>query len=419
MTEETNVVIVGAGIAGLSCAVHLLRRGIRATIVEASEAVGGRMRSDNEQGYILDRGFQVFLTAYPEAKHFAETLSTLKLNKFEPGALVRHGGKFHKVVDPFRRPGSAPRTMLAPPGSIVDKWLVAALRIKSLSASDSELSQPSCSAHERLKDLGFSDEMVDGFFRPFFGGIFLDGSLRQSARMMEFLFAMFSAGDIALPDGGMQAIPRQLASCLPAGAVRCRQPVAAIEGNEIRLVGGDVIRAREIVIATEATAANALLGRTSQQAGRSVSCLYFVCETPPTKENLLVLNGEGIGLINNLTVMSNVAPSYSPDTTSLVSVTVLSDETIPDCDLLPSVQQQLEQWYGSDARTWRHLRTYHIKDALPGTGTAPLVVQEPRLREGLYICGDHTQYGSINGALKSGRIVAELISQRSAVGSIS
>lgn len=419
MNENTNVVIVGAGIAGISCARHLLKQGIRPLILEASDAVGGRMRSDNEQGYVLDRGFQVFLTAYPEAKHFADVIQTLKLNKFVPGAIVRYGGKFHKIVDPFRRPGSAPETLLAPVGNAVDKWLVAALRMQTLCASDAALNQPSCSAQERLKQLGFSDDMIDGFFRPFFGGIFLDGSLRQSARMMEFLFAMFSAGDIALPNGGMQEIPRQLASGLPLGTIRCNTRVAVIDGNEVRLVGGDVIRARDIVIATDATTANAFLDRNPRHAGRSVSCLYFTCDTPPTREKMLVLNGEGVGIINNLTVISNVAPSYSPDRTALVSVTVLGNETAPDCDLLPPVRRQLKEWYGPAASAWKHLRTYRIQDALPGDGIAPIVTQEPRLREGLYMCGDHTQYDSINGALKSGRLVAELIAQRSAVGSIS
>ncbi|MBY0549066.1 MAG: FAD-dependent oxidoreductase [Candidatus Obscuribacterales bacterium] len=419
MHEETKVVIVGAGIAGLSCALHLVKRGIRPVILEASDAVGGRMRSDIEQGYILDRGFQVFLSAYPEANFFSDALSRLKFHNFEPGAIVRHRGKFHRIVDPFRRPALATETLLAPVGSVVDKWLVAAFRMQTSSASDSGLSQPSCSAHERLKQVGFSDEMIDSFFRPFFGGIFLDGSLLQSAKMLEFLFAMFSGGHIAVPNGGMQEIPQQLASSLHPGTIRFGQRVSAIEGNEVRLEDGSVIRARDIVIATDARAANSLLARTQPQTGRSVSCLYYACNTPPTKEKLLILNGEGVGLINNMTVISNVAPSYSPDATSLVSVTVLGNQNTPDRDLEPPVKRQLEEWYGADALTWKHLRTYRIHDALPGDGIAPIVPQQQKLREGLYICGDHTQYGSINGALKSGRLAAELVAQRSTVDAIS
>lgn len=204
---EERVVIVGAGVAGMSCAIQLAEKGIPVTIVEADDGVGGRVRTDKVDGYLLDRGFQIFLTSYPEAQRLLD-YKQLKLKPFYAGANVRWSGGFHKVADPFRQPIDAVLTLLPthPIGSIFDKILVGVLRLQSLIGDlDSLWLRPDIQIEERLSyDIffgsAFSKEMVDRFFRPFLGGIFFDNKLRTTARELEFVFRMLALGENCLPE---------------------------------------------------------------------------------------------------------------------------------------------------------------------------------------------------------------------------
>jgi phytoene dehydrogenase-like protein len=204
---EQPVVVVGAGVAGLACAISLIEKGIPVTVVEASDAVGGRVRTDKVDGFLLDRGFQIFLTSYPESQRYFD-YNQLKLKPFYPGALVRYAGAFHRVADPFRRPIDAVPTLLPthPIGSIVDKVLIGVLRLQSLIGDlDSLWYRPDISIEQRLADdvffgTGFSKEMVDRFFRPFLGGIFFDNKLRTTARELDFVFRMLALGENCLPE---------------------------------------------------------------------------------------------------------------------------------------------------------------------------------------------------------------------------
>jgi hypothetical protein len=212
---EQPVVIIGAGVAGLACAISLVEKGIPVTVVEASDGVGGRVRTDKVDGYLLDRGFQIFLTSYPEARRYLD-FNQLKLKPFYPGALVRFGGGFHRVADPFRRPIDAIPTLFPthPIGSIVDKLLIGVLRLQSLIGDlDSLWSRPDINIEQRLSDdvffgTGFSKEMVDRFFRPFLGGIFFDNKLRTTARELDFVFRMLALGENCLPEVFISIIPQ-------------------------------------------------------------------------------------------------------------------------------------------------------------------------------------------------------------------
>jgi phytoene dehydrogenase-like protein len=407
----TDVLIVGAGLAGLSCACELVDKGLSCLLLEASDGVGGRARTDRLNEFLLDRGFQILLTAYPEAQRILDYRS-LQLRPFEPGALVRIHGRFHRIADPWRRPSAALSTLLSPVGTLADKLKLARLRSRLIRASSEVLLQsPETSTIEFLHDCGFSPRMIECFFRPFLGGVFLESELQTSSRMFEFVFRMFSSGDAALPVGGMGSMAQQLLSRLPEGCVRLRQKVAQVAPCFVRLASGQEIRARSVVVATDNAAAAQLLPEIQPLASRGTTCFYFAAENPPISEPVLVLNGEGRGPVNNLCVPSLVAPSYAPPGAHLVSATVIGK---PDQDaeqFLTAVQNQLAQWFGSEALRWRHLRTYWIPDALPDQsslagGANP---KENRVRPGLYVCGDHRYTASINGALASGWNTAQAI----------
>lgn len=405
-----DVLIVGAGLAGLCCARQLTARGADVLLLEASDGVGGRIRTDVVSGFRLDRGFQVLLTSYPEAQATLD-FEALQLKPFIPGALVRFDGKFHDLADPWRRPLAAIESLSSPVGTLADKLRVAQLRSRSLRGSiEDRFRDPETTTLQSLQDAGFSSSIIDRFFRPFLGGVFLDSDLQTSSRMMHFVFRMFSLGDACLPEEGMEAIPRQLELGLPPSSLRLGACVTRVQEGTVSLESGEQLQARAVVVATEGQSAALLLGGGVAAAGQGVTCLYFAAPRPPIEQPTLVLNGDGKGPINNLCVPTLVTPSYGPGDASLVSVTVLGMPENPE-GLLADVRTQLVEWFGSDANEWRHLRSYRIPYALPRQFAPALDVPERPVRwqPGVYVCGDHRDNASIQGAMVSGRRAADAV----------
>lgn len=408
---EARVVIVGAGMAGLCCALRLQEKGIPCVVLEASDAVGGRVRTDKVDGFLLDRGFQVLLTAYPEARRLLD-YKALNLRTFAPGALVRMDGKFHRIADPFRQPWMIPTTLLTPLGSLKDKMRIANLRRHVLAGSIDELFQrPETSALDALLNFGFSDRMIGSFFRPFFGGIFLETDLATSSRMLEFVFRMFSLGKAALPAAGMGAIPQQLADRLPAGTVRLGAKVEMLGEGEVRLAGGERVPASAVVLAIEAPEAARLLPDLRPPGSHGTACVYFAADQEPLAKPLLVLNGEGRGPVDNLCVPSAVAPGYAPAGKALVSATVVGAAHADEKELEAEVRKHLTSWFGAAVQGWRHLRTYRIPLALPARSSLEPAELPVRRRRGLYLCGDHRETPSLQGAMVSGRRAAEAVAE--------
>jgi phytoene dehydrogenase-like protein len=405
-----DVAIIGAGLAGLTCARRLQDTGRSCVVLEATDAVGGRVRTDCVEGYQLDRGFQVLLTAYPEAQRWLD-YAALDLREFTPGALVRlpEGGQA-RVSDPFRRPGETWATLRAPVGTWADKARIATLRWKASRGSLADLlKRPETSTLAALRAHGFSERMIERFLRPWLSGIFLEGELATSSRMLEFVFRMFAAGVTAVPARGMRAIPEQLAAGLAAGTLRFNAPVGVLGAGGLRLETGEHIAAQQIVVATDgATAARLVVGVTPPK-WRATVTLYFAAKHSPVGEGTLVLNGTGAGRINTLVVMSDVAPSYAPAGEVLIAISVIGDTRDDDETLTDNVRAELNGWYGAaEVATWRCLKIYRVHHALPVR--QPLVRMPARaLRDGVWVCGDHRDTASIQGAMQSGRETADAI----------
>jgi phytoene dehydrogenase-like protein len=272
-------------------------------------------------------------------------------------------------------------------------------------------SAPEQTSEAMLRAASLSDRVIERFFRPFFGGVFLDRALTTSARKLRLTYRMFARGRAALPEAGMQAIPTQLASGL-GDAVALARCVRAVSGSEVALEDGTTLPASGVVVATDGHAASTLLAEHSAPVWKRATTLSFAADVAPTPAPMLFLDGDGTGPANHVAVISNVQPSYAPTGRALVSATVVAPVD-PDAvrpSLEAGVRDQLRAWFGDVSTSWRHLRTDVIEHALPSEDAPALA--EPRRPvttglDGVVVAGDHVENASINGALGSGRRAAE------------
>ena len=402
-----DVVIVGAGLAGLSASRYLTAAGFDVHVLEASDGVGGRVRTDHVDGFTLDRGFQILLTAYPELKKQFD-VDALNLQPFDPGALVWINGKGKVFSDPLRRPKSFVATVVAPIGSVVDKIRLATLRLSVTRGNGAALlSHPDITTAKMLSGRGFSPKMIQRFFTPLVGGIQLDPQLTASRRMFDVVFRMLNQGDAVVPAAGMSAISEQLASHTPAEKIHLATRVVSATKNGVVTENGHTISAKVVIIAVEGPAASTLTGIPPVQS-RSVSCVYFASTSAPTNKKLIILDGTGQGPVLNIAVMSNIAPSYAPEGQHLIAA------ALPGCigdDVEDIARQQLQTMFGTQVESWKHLRTYRIAHGQPDQSPPFNPKKKQKLDNGIFICGDHRDTASTQGALFSGRRCADAVKE--------
>lgn len=407
---ETDVLIVGAGLAGLTAALELHKAGKKFILLEAADRVGGRVASDEVEGFILDRGFQVLLTAYPATQHYLN-YQKLRLCSFEPGAIILHKGKKSLVADPLRQPTALLSTAFSSVGSLSDKMRILKLRSRlSTLELDEIFLQEEKSSLEALQEYGFSHGMIEQFFRPFLGGIFLEKELTTSRRMLDFVFKMFSEGKAAVPAMGMQLIPEQLAEQLPKENIRLNSRVRKIEGQQLSLQDGTQLTAKNILVATEGSGLINDLMPDLKSSTTATTTYYFSSDHCPEKGKYLMLLADENCLVNNVAIMSNISPYYAPREKHLISVSAigLHDDSK---QTLAQIFQELQPYFGPEVQEWKLLKTYRIPHALPNQQHVQHKVAESSLliREGLFMCGDHLLNGSLNGAMRSGAKAARAI----------
>jgi phytoene dehydrogenase-like protein len=405
------IVIIGAGVAGLTCAKYLKEKGVDALILEASDGVGGRVRTDVVEGFRLDRGFQVLLTSYPEAKRLLN-YDDLRLVNLPSGARVRSGDDFFLMPNPLRDILTTPRALFSPVGNLLDKIKVLQLNLETRNAAEpgDSCTKSTESTLAFLKNYGYSETIINRFFVPFFRGVFLEEKLATDSSFFKFLYNQFASGDVVLPEAGMQAIPEQIARHLSPEQIRLDTPVKEIDGKKIYLENGEMIEADKLVLATDARIAAKLLGEDSKVEFNSTICLYFETDSPPALGGApyLIINSNQSELIDHLLITSDVAPSYAPAGKTLISVSIVGDKAVADGLLEENTQAELSQWFGSKF-IWRHLKTYRIPNALPQYFQNSPIDTKLKINEYTYRCGDYTAYPSLNAAMKTGREVAEML----------
>jgi phytoene dehydrogenase-like protein len=409
---KPTITIIGAGISGLTAAVYLHKKGFKIIILEASDRAGGRIKTDIVDGFRLDQGFQVLLTEYPETKALLD-YEKLNLKRFLPGATVLYEEGQFEIADPFRRPSALFSTIFAPVGTLKDKINTFFLKNKLVKiAVQNVFKQPETDTISQLKKYGFSNKMIDRFYKPFFSGIFLENDLKTSSNMFDFVMKMFSEGDAAIPALGMEEIPKQLVTMLPVDSIKYNVKVKAIQDNKITCEDGQIFETDKIIIATEATGVASQYISKNKQKFHQVTNVYFEAKVATTKKAVVTLNASANKKwVNNLTVMTNISKKYAPENKVLIAVSFNGIPTIDDETLAENMKTELKYWYKNQVDDWKMIKTYRINYALPNQEHVQndVLNTDLQLNENLFICGDHLINGSINAAMKSGRLVAELI----------
>ncbi|TQJ85898.1 NAD(P)/FAD-dependent oxidoreductase [Streptomyces sp. SLBN-31] len=392
-----DVLVIGAGVAGLACARDLLAAGLEVDVVEASDAVGGRMRSDRVEGFVVDRGFQVFNTSYPQMRHRV-ALRDLGLRPFTPGFLVHTADGRLRFSDPTRRPRTLPDLL---PGRLAGPRDLAALGL--LTARDMlapvRLVKRSRESTTRtaLAGAGFSEDFVERFFRPFLSGIFLEDELETSSRFFHLVWRSMLRGTLCLPTAGIGAVPRALGAALPTGTVRLETAVTGLTDEGAVTADGTELPARTVVVATGPGPAAHLLPGLDLPDYRTVTTYYHVAPRPPLAEPTLLVDERRRFL--NTCVLSEVVPAYAPAGSALVATSVLGRDAEKR---ETAVREALAEVYDGDTGGWDLLITRTVQDALPAMPPPQPLSRTTRVGPGRYVCGDHRSTGSVQGALASG-----------------
>ncbi|WP_051965661.1 NAD(P)/FAD-dependent oxidoreductase [Kitasatospora mediocidica] len=406
-----DVIVVGAGLAGLACAQDLTAAGLRVRVLERSDAVGGRMRTDLVRGFRLDRGFQVFNTSYPQVRRRVD-LRALRLHAFTPGFVLAGSRGRYRFSDPTRRPDLAADLL---PGRLAPLRDVAALGL--LSARDMVL-PPALLRRGRdvptrnaLAAAGVSAATVDAVLRPFLAGVFLEDELHTSSRVFHLVWRSMLRGTLCLPEEGIGAVPAQLARELPVGTLRLGVPVAELTPDGVRLADGSEAAVPSVVVATEPAEAARLLPGLAVPATSAVTTLYHAAPVSPLREPVLLVDSDR-ELLNSV-VLSEVVPGCSGDGRALVSTSVLGDRADE-----ARVRARLAELYECDTSDWEHLADYRIPAALPAMPAPHPLTRSSRFAPGRYVCGDHRTTSSVQGALASGaRAARELLADLGGVAS--
>ncbi|EMF55538.1 NAD(P)/FAD-dependent oxidoreductase [Streptomyces bottropensis] len=433
-TEDVDVIVVGAGVAGLAAAAHLTRAGLRTTVLEAAPAVGGRMSTEKIDGFRLDRTTRLLSTSYPELRR-TPGLDRLPLRAFAPGILLHADGRHQRAGaapvlrsargaltaaralasaprlprnqgrSPARSSGTRPGRLGAPADQ---SRLAMALARLAATAPERLLTRVEVPAAQALTARGFPPRTIDGFVRPLLAALLADPALETSSRCADLALHTFATGRLCIPEGGADTLPELLAAALPPGSVRTGVQVTAISTTSVTTAHHGELTCRAVVLATDARSAAELLPGLRVPRFHPVTVLHHATDEPPLTEPALLLDADRSGPVSHTAVVSQVDPSRAPAGRALITSTVLG--TPPDpAHLDATVRAQLARLYRTSTTRWELLAAHHVPEAVPAM-PAPHDLRRPvRLLAGLYVCGDHRDTSTVQGALHSARRAAHAV----------
>ncbi|MFJ5780422.1 NAD(P)/FAD-dependent oxidoreductase [Streptomyces sp. NPDC093094] len=417
---QADVVVVGAGIAGLSAAQRLTRAGVSTAVLEAAPCPGGRMSTEKVDGFRLDRIGQLLSTAYPELG-LTPGLDGLALRRFDPGVLLHSDGRRLRVGAPLHRGSargalhavrafaSAPRPQQSgkPVGTAVDQArLGAALARLASTPVERLLARQELPAGQALAARGLPSRTVDGFLRPLLAALLCDPDLTTSSRCADLALRSFAAGRLCVPEGGAEVLPELLARGLPPGTVHTGVQVTSVSTTSVTTAEHGEFRCRAVLVATDARTAAELLPGLRVPDFHPVTVVHHTTDVPPATGALLLLDADRGGPVAHTAVISDVDPTRAPQGRALISSAVLGTPA-PDIDT--AVRMQLSRLYGTSTARWETLAVHHTPEAVPAMRPPHDLRRPVRLLAGLYVCGDHRDTSTVQGALHSGRRAATAI----------
>ncbi|MFD7452270.1 NAD(P)/FAD-dependent oxidoreductase [Kitasatospora sp. NPDC059827] len=413
--SDPDVVVVGAGLAGLAAARALTGQGLTVQVLETTDRIGGRMATRELDGFRLDDGSHLLNTAYPELRR-ALDLDRLDLRPLAPGVLVHSAGRRYRAGDP-QLTAARQAALRAPLGSPLDKarlgsWLG---RIATTPAARLQ-ARPETTAARALAGHGLAPRTVDGFLRPLLSALLGDPALGTSSRIADLVLRSYARGRLCLPADGIAAVPAQLAAALPAGTVRTGVQVTSIGADGVETLAHGRIGAQAVVVATDARSAAELLPGLRLPDFHPVTTFFHAADRAPLAEAVLLLDADRPNghppLVSHSLVLSELHPSYAPAGQALVATTVLGRRSFDaggPAGLEPAVRARLAELYGTSTADWQFLSVRHVPDALPAMPPPHNPRRPVRLLAGLYVAGDHRDTSTVQGALVSGRRAARAV----------
>ena len=400
----SKIHIIGGGISGLIAAQVLENYGYKPTIIEGSNSVGGRVKSDLVEGYLLDRGFQVLLTSYPAAKKYID-FDALEIQKLLPGATIFKNGKSQTIGDPLRSFSLLFPTLFSSIGTFSDKLKILKLNVLLKKKEiDTIFKEDEKTTLQYLIDVGFSEEMIQTFFKPFFSGIFLEPNLDTSSRMFEFVYKMFGEGLAVVPKAGIQAISNQLKDNLKNTKILLNSEVESVKNKGIILKDGSEIESDFTIIATEASQLVANLNN-QETHWKTCDTLYFETTDRIISRPLIGLISEENSLINNLFYHTSIQTT-TKGKGELLSVTIVKNHSLSEKQLIEKITEELEDFCGITNATF--IKRYQIEKALPKLDNLQYEISstETKLTSSIFLAGDQLLNGSLNAAMIAGERAA-------------
>ncbi|WP_225850855.1 NAD(P)/FAD-dependent oxidoreductase [Streptomyces sp. HPF1205] len=398
---------MGAGLAGLAAAHHMLASGLTVTVLEASRRPGGRMATDTVDGFRLDHGPQLLNTAYPELDR-TPGLRGLPLAPLAPGALVRVAGRSHRIGRPRGHgpaPGPFTSPFASPLASPLDKARLGAALGRLAGTAPARLAaRTETTAAQALPERGFAPRTVDGYLRPLLAALLCDPELGTSSRVADLVLRGYARGRVCLPVAGAASVPERLAAGLPPGTIRFGTRATEVAVNAVRTEDGAELPCRGVVVATDARSAGELLPGLRVPAFHQVTVVHHAAPRPPLREGVLVLDGDRLGPVSHSLPASEIDPTRAPAGRSLITSVVLGP---PPDDDGKAVRAHLAELYETSTDEWELLAVRTDPRAVPAMPVPHDLRRPARLLAGLYVCGDHRTTSTVQGALLSGRRAAE------------
>ena len=395
-SDRPHIIVVGAGLSGLAASLEVERLGGSVTILERTNAIGGRVKTDLVNGFLLDHGFQVLLTSYPELKRL-HILNSLNLRAFQSGAVCHRDHITYSLINPLRH-------LLQFLANIHKLPLATYLDFLKLARIVFSSATLSGSTSQLLQNRGISFDTRHDFLEPFFGGVFLDTTLDARAQIFTEYLRLFLKGVATLPEKGMQALPKAIYSKLKNTRVKFGKEVKDIAEGRVFLENGNQIIGDAVIVSVDNPSLELWVEKSKEIGSKSVCCLYFSIPQGKIKKSPSLHLGND-GPITNLCIPNHIQPGYAPKGFDLISATVVSPKWQQKTNLVSSVKENISSWFSISEKSLHLLKSYHIKHALPFQKEPPILENKIKIKEfkRVFLAGEMVQPPSINGALVSGK----------------